>query len=288
MKRIAIIGLGLMGGSLGLAVKRSGAAREVWGYARRRQTRRQAIALKAVDRVFASPEDAVAGADLVVFCLPVLSIADLVRHCRPGLSPGCILTDVGSTKAELVADVRRALKGEAVTFIGSHPMAGSESTGIGAAREDLYRGATIIVTPADVRERASGPARRLTAFWRALGGRVVALTPRDHDRLIARTSHLPHVVAAALVANLHRDDTGAVRRLCGAGFMDTTRIAGGSELMWHDIIKSNRRAVSRELTAFGREIVSFRRMIDRGDFDGIRRFLARSRDQRQAMEGRRE
>ena len=285
MKRLAIIGLGLMGGSLGLAARRTAVAQEVWGYARREETRRKALALGAVDRVFDRPGDAVQGADLVVFCVPVLSIGELVTACKPHFLQGCVATDVGSTKAEVVGDVRRRLKGAPMHFIGSHPMAGSEQAGIEAAKDDLYSGATVIVTPWVLEEKKPRPLRLLTAFWRKLGCRVVVLSPGDHDRLIARTSHLPHVVAAALVANLHRDGRGAARSLCGPGFMDTTRIAGGSDLMWHDIIKTNARAVSRELDVFGRHMDSLRRMIDAGDFAAVRRFLAKSRDQRRAMEG---
>jgi prephenate dehydrogenase len=286
MRRVAILGLGLMGGSLGLALKRAGAALEVYGYARRAATRRAALARGAVDRVFDRPDAAVAGADLAVLCVPVLTIGELLRVCRTHFAPECVVTDVGSTKAEVVADARRALQGTAATFIGSHPMAGSDESGIEAARESLYERAVVIVTPADVRERRSAAARKVAGFWRHVGGRVVVLAPREHDRLIARTSHLPHVVAAALVATLYRDGAAA-RALCGAGFLDTTRIAGGSDLMWHDIIKTNRRAISRELTAFGRELDGLRRMIDRGNFEAVRGFLARSRARRQAMEGSR-
>jgi len=147
MKKISIIGLGLMGGSLGLALKTRGLAERVVGYARRAETRRLAVEKNVVDRAFDSAEEAVKGADLVVFCTPILSIPPLVRACEPHFAPKCIVTDVGSTKAELVKELGTVLAHGRGLFVGSHPMTGSEQAGLDAARADLYEGAVVVVAP---------------------------------------------------------------------------------------------------------------------------------------------
>lgn len=310
MKRIAIIGLGLMGGSLGLAVKRRGLADSVCGYARREENRRSAVKLGVVDSVFDRPEDAVRDAEMIVFCVPVLAIPELVRTCKPHLSESCVVTDVGSTKAELVSELTPLFEDIPASFVGSHPIAGSEKSGLEAARADLYEKAVVVVTAereenllpqkshamawqAQNLSRKAGKHKkgaedenaieRVTAFWEGLGARVVVMDPAEHDRIIARTSHLPHLIAAMLVSSVHRGGGKEVSQFCGTGFRDTTRIAGGSEEIWYDIVKSNRFYVSRELHEFGKVLSRIKTMIDEGDFDGIRSFLAASREKRLMM-----
>jgi prephenate dehydrogenase len=255
----------------------------VAGYARRAETRRRALAMRAVDAVFDTPGAAVEGADLVVLCVPVLAIPELARACGGRWDPGAVITDVGSTKAELAAGVRRALRGARAVFVGSHPMAGSEATGIEAARAQLYERSLVIVTPdAGVSERA---AERVMRFWRGLNCRVLRMTPMQHDRLIARTSHLPHLAAAALVKSVLGGRGADVAALCGPGFRDATRIAAGSEDMWHDIVKTNRRFVLRELDRFGAALDRVRTLVARGDFEALRSLLAEARAARQRFGG---
>jgi prephenate dehydrogenase len=283
-KRVAILGLGLMGGSLGMAIRESGMAAAVRGFARRARTRRQALRMKAVDEVFDTPGEAVEGADLVVLCVPVLALPGLVEGFRMRLAQGAVVTDVGSTKAEIAARAAALFRGMPVAFVGSHPMAGSDQAGIAAARPDLYDGALVVVTPTmDTPRRATA---RVGAFWRTLGCRVVRMTPTEHDRVIARTSHLPHLVAAALVRSVLGGRQKGAAEFCGPGFRDTTRIAGGSEDVWHDIVKSNRRFVLQELDAFAGRLARVRAMIKRGDFDDVRAFLAEARRRRQGCERR--
>lgn len=284
MKRIAVIGMGLMGGSLGLALKARGLASSVVGYARRAEARQEALDRGMVDEMCDSPVAAVSGADLVLFCVPVLTIPDLLRECVGGFKGGCVVTDVGSTKAELVTTCRGLLAGEPVTFVGSHPVAGSDETGMAAARVDLYDGATVVVTRDDD-ETASAAVQSVCKFWEQLGCHILVMSPDQHDRIIARTSHLPHIVAAALVRSVLREGMDEAACLCGTGFLDMTRIAAGSELMWHDIVKTNSATISAELARFEDEIGDVRCMIDQGDFDGIRAFLAQSRTQRRAVKG---
>lgn len=282
MKTIAIVGLGLMGGSLGLAVKRHRLAGAVHGYARRPANRRLALKMGAVDKVWATPEEAVRDADLVVFCLPVLTIPVVLKRCRRFLKPGCVVTDVGSTKAELVRACRRILAHTPAVYVGSHPLAGSEQNGIQAATADLYKGAITVVTPVSAARQERSAVAAVRKLWGGVGARVIAFSPAEHDRLIARTSHLPHLVAAMLVSRLSQV-SGKADDLCGPGFRDATRIAAGSEDIWHDILKTNRGSVGQELDALARVLSRVRTMIRRKDFEGLRRFLADSRAKRRAL-----
>jgi len=282
MKKLAIIGLGLMGGSLGLAAKRRRLARQVHGYARRLANRRQAVVHRAVDAAWAQPEDAVRDADMVVLCLPVLEIPRFLRKCRPFLKPGCIVTDVGSTKAEVVRECRKILAGTGAVFVGSHPIAGSEQSGISAAEATLYDGAVTVVTPVKGTAAEKKAAATVEKLWKGVGSRVIRMTPAEHDRLIARTSHLPHLVAAMLVELLGRLP-GQAEALCGPGFRDATRIAAGSEDIWHDIVKTNRASVGQALDGLAGALARVRKLVRRGDFEGLRRFLATSRGTRRAL-----
>jgi prephenate dehydrogenase len=283
MNRISILGLGLMGGSLGLALKNSQSFRgKVCGCARRLETRKLALELNAVDEVFGDPAKAVEGADLTVLCVPILAIPELVKACKSGLKKGCILTDVGSTKAELAERIDPLLKGTEAAFVGSHPLAGSEQEGLAAARANLYEKAVVFVTPSD---KHGGPAvERLKVFWENLGATVKIMTPDEHDRILARTSHLPHIAAALVSATVGRD--GDLRQLgtyCGPGFRDTTRIAEGSPEVWHDIIRSNRKCLAGELAEFKCGLEGVLSMLERGAFDQLLRFLENGRSKRKQL-----
>ncbi len=278
---LAIVGLGLMGASLGLAVRRRGLARRVVASARRADTRAEALAQGVADAVVTHPAEAVGGAELTVFCLPVLSIPEAVMACRPVWTGRELVTDVGSTKAAMEDAVENALAGSGVRFVGSHPICGSERTGLEAARADLYEGAVVVVSP-PARGDAEA-AQRVGAFWTALGARVRVMDAAAHDQVIARTSHLPHLVASALAALVLTPGDDASAALCGGGFRDTTRVAGGSETLWHDIIKTNRQAVTAALADFETELGQVRRLLDAADFDGLRGYLARVGAMRRAF-----
>jgi prephenate dehydrogenase len=284
MQRVAILGLGLMGGSLGMALRERKAAGEVVGYARRAPTRRAAVRLGAADRVTDRPEHAVAGADCVVLCVPVLAMPPLLEQCRHALEPGCVVTDVGSTKAWLARRFESVLRGTGAGFVGSHPMAGSEAMGLEAARSNLYDGALVFVTPAARRHAARRDARHVHNLWRSVGARTATVSPEMHDRIAARVSHVVHLAAVALVANLHRRGGGRWRPFCGSGMLDTTRVAAGSEVMWHDILRTNRDAIHRELVAYAAEIERIAAWLSGEDWGALRQLLRRSRSWRLAME----
>ena len=280
MDRLAIIGLGLMGGSLGLALKRKGYGGRIVGYTRSAERRQTALDRGAVDEVFASPREAVARAGLVVYCAPILAIPPLVQETVPFLAPGTLLTDVGSTKADLVRELAPATRRHGVIFVGSHPIAGSEKQSIDAARPDLYEGATVVVTPSG--DEPDEAVARVESLWRGAGAVVYRMTPPEHDCMLARTSHLPHVAAALLAATVGRDG-GAAAAFCGSGFRDTTRVAEGAPEIWMDILATNRKAVADELRALRGAIDRFIAGLDQGDLPALERMLEKARGDRRAL-----
>jgi prephenate dehydrogenase len=282
MKTVAILGLGLMGGSLGLALKAGRRGVTVRGYARRAETREEALRRGAVDKVFDDAGAAVEQAEFAVFCAPILAIPPLVSNCRAHLAPGCLLTDVGSTKSYLAGQIDSRLRGTTAVFIGSHPVAGSEQQGIGASRPDLYRGAVVVVTPGPEAPQVAIQAVR--SFWEGVGGLVRVMDPEEHDRVMARTSHLPHLAAALLASTVGReDDPARWAELCGTGFRDTTRIAEGSPEVWHDILRTNAGHAIEELRVFASEVTQLSNLIEEGRFDSMKAFLEKARDRRRAL-----
>lgn len=280
--RMAILGLGLMGGSLGLALKARGHRGTVAGYARRAATRKLAAESGSVDEVFADASDAVRGAGIVVVCAPVLSIPELVAHAAPFLEPGAVVTDVGSTKEWIVRLSQAALSGGRAVFVGSHPIAGSERQGIESALAGLYEGTVTVVTPDGAPAEA---VAAVEALWRAAGSGVVRMSAGDHDRIIARTSHLPHLAAAlvALCAGRGGFDGESVSALCGPGIRDTTRVAEGSPDIWHDIALTNREAIVSELEAMRDATEEMVRRLRAGSFDGVRDLLTEAREARRRV-----
>ncbi len=279
MKTVAVIGLGLMGGSLGLALRRRGLAR-VKGYARRKATMDAALAMGVVDEVAGTPQTAVEGAQIVVVCTPVLAIPELVHSFLPALESGTVITDVGSTKTELTNRIAPVLAGRPVEFVGSHPMTGSEKTGIAVARADLYEGSVTVVTAG---EGAGSGVDVVSRMWRDVGCRVVRLAPEDHDAIVARTSHLPHLVASLLVTATGGMDRDKFLALCGPGYRDTTRIAAGSPDMWHDIVRSNRAEILSALRGFQGELAGLIADIEAGDFEAVREQLEKGRRLREQI-----
>ncbi len=277
-RQVTLLGLGVMGASLGLALKRLASPPRVVGFSRSAATRRTAADLGAVDCVYEQAGEAVAGSDLVVGCLPILALTPAFSDVLPELAPDVLLTDVGSTKQWLDDHIRPLLRISPAVYIGSHPMTGTEQSGPQAARADLYTGAAVFLTPAsDVDPALVG---RLHRFWSAVGARVQVVSSAEHDRCAARTSHLPHLAAAALVAAAFRGDVANLAPFIGPGFRDTTRVAGGSAEVWHDIVFTNREALLLELAAFEGIVGELRQRLEAGDFDGIRDFLDQMRCRR--------
>ena len=276
MKTIAILGTGLMGSSLGLALKKRGVPVRIHAYARRAETREAALNLGVADTVFDDPAKAVKGADLVVFCVPVLTIPELAKACRAGLKPGAILTDVGSTKACLNTLMAEALKGTGAEFIGSHPICGSEQQGIEAGDADLYEDAVTVVTPSALANKAS--VEEVSNLWKSAGSSVTVMDAKQHDAILAATSHLPHVVAAALA--LSAGDNGL---FCGSGFRDTTRIADGSPQVWSDIVCTNGPALKVALKNFRENLDELAALLEEGNGEKLADWFASARDKRKEL-----
>ena len=262
-KRVAILGVGLLGGSLGLAVKGAFAGAGVVGYGHRRGSLEVALKRGAIDEPAHSPGEAVRGADLVVVAVPVSQVLGVLEACQPALDRAAVVTDVGSTKAAIVEGARRRVP----RFVGSHPMAGGEKSGVAAARADLFAGATCVVTPTPQTDAESLAA--VEAFWRALGMQVVRHTPDDHDRLVALVSHLPHAAASMLAAV----QTPESLDLAGAGYRDTTRIAAGDAALWADILLANATHATAAVNALQQRLDELKHAVVAGDGPAIRRLL---------------
>lgn len=266
IERLAIIGVGLLGGSIGLAVKAKWPGCRVVGCGHREASLAEAKRLGAVDEWTLDAAAAVAGADVVVVCVPVGQMADWLGRIGPHLKAGAVLTDVGSTKAAIVAAGEAAVRPPA-RFVGSHPMAGGSKTGVAAARADLFDRATCVLTPTDATD--ADALGTVEAFWRLLGMRTVRHTPAEHDRLVALVSHLPHAAAAALVAV----QSPASIDLHGRGYLDSTRIAAGDAGLWRDIFADNRENVVAAVDGLVEQLQRFRDMVAAKDDAGLVRWL---------------
>jgi prephenate dehydrogenase len=274
---LTIVGVGLIGGSIGLAAKRRGVARRVRGLGRQQTSLDRALEAGTIDEAHLDPASALAGADVVVFCTPVDQIADQVTRYAAFCPPMALLTDAGSTKATIVERVEKELPASGPWFVGSHPLAGSEKRGPEFADAELFQDRWTVVTPTP---RTSAEAvTKITAFWSALGSRVKSMTPMDHDRALAATSHLPHLVAAALAGTLPRD----WHELTATGFRDSTRIAAGDPGLWTAIFTHNRGPLLDTLERFERRVREFRQALEQHDAAAIDRLLAQAKEVRDAL-----
>jgi prephenate dehydrogenase len=276
IQTLTIVGVGLIGGSIGLAAKRRGMADRVLGVGHQRPALEQAVDRGAVDEAFLDPAEAVRRADVVVFCTPVDQIAAQVLAAGADCSPGALLTDAGSTKAEIVGAVDGQLPA-GVAFVGGHPLAGSEKRGAEHADAGLFQGRVTVLTPTARTDPAA--LERAAAFWRALGARVRLMSPDDHDRAVALTSHLPHLVAAALAGLLPPE----LHDLTASGFRDTTRVAAGDSALWTAIFVQNRGPVLDALARLEEALAQFRQALGGADADALRTLLTRAKKVRDAL-----
>lgn len=275
LEQVTIVGVGLLGGSLGLALRRRGLARRVVGLGRSAERLAEARALGCLDAFETDAARALEAARLVVLCQPVSVIVDFLPTCFSLIPPGAIVTDVGSTKASIVeaGEAAAAQRGDSTAFVGSHPMAGSERSGAAWAEADLFEGATCHVT---ITPRTPSPAAaRVAELWRRVGARIILDAPERHDRMVAAVSHVPHMVAVALVQSLDSVDGHPEfqQRLLGPGFRDMTRVAMGSADMWTDICRENRMAISTQLRELIRLLEDWDRRLAEGNCAEARRIL---------------
>jgi cyclohexadieny/prephenate dehydrogenase len=272
-ERLAVLGLGLLGGSVAWAARERRVAGEVVGCARRSEPLRAAQARGLVDRVTTDPAEAVAGADLVVLASPVGSMASLLRAAAPALRPGALVTDVGSVKSVL-AETLPGLLPPGVVFVGAHPMAGSHEKGPEHARADLLDGATCVVTPSPGNPPEA--VARIEAFWSALGARVVRRDAATHDLEVAWISHVPHALAFAFARALG-DAPPDAGEVSGTGFRDFTRIAQSDPELWAEILVANRKSIEGPVARVADRLAELARAIESGDVEEVDRWIAEAR-----------
>ncbi|MEX1045058.1 MAG: prephenate dehydrogenase/arogenate dehydrogenase family protein [Chthoniobacterales bacterium] len=278
-QNIAIFGPGLMGGSLLMALRQRQPHAHLRAWGRRSAALEELRGRGLVD--FCSPEAAevAAGADVVVLCVPVDKLADIARDCAGAVSADCLVTDVGSVKGPVTESLETIFSAHR-NFVGSHPMCGSEATGLSAARADLYDNALCVVTPtANSRPEMTTAAE---ALWRSVGARVAAMIPAEHDRAAALVSHVPHVAAAALVGLLTGENPD-FHRLCAGGFRDTTRVASGSPELWTAILSQNRAEAERGIGKLITILEEFRLAVAADDAETLHHLLNQARSARETM-----
>ena len=284
-KHVAIIGVGLIGGSLGMVLKRLAMAESVVGIGRRIENLRVAQRLGAIDRFVRDAPEGVRDADLVVLATPVDTYERQVRQWGGQLRRGCLVTDVGSVKGSLVERTERLLPSP-VHFVGAHPIAGKEKSGVAAATPDLFRGARCILTPT---ARTSPEAlATVRSLWVQAGSTVLTMDPLVHDQVLGAVSHLPHAVAFSLMTALEEIESQIkpvqdLLAYSGGGLRDTTRIAASSPEMWRDICLWNRGNLAHMIEVYERHLAQLRALIEAGDAAGLEKFLARARQLRERI-----
>lgn len=273
---VAIVGVGLIGGSLAAAIQQRGLARRVIGVGRSRERLNAARHAGLIDDVSTDVQNAAQESQVVVVCTPVDRIVADVRAAAAVMPPGSLITDAGSVKG-MICESLREFAGGPATFLGSHPLAGSEKQGFEHASPALFDQKVCVLTPTD--KTPADALQRLHHFWQAVGMQTCELTPAEHDRVLAATSHLPHAVAAALASTL----TAELRPFAASGFRDTTRIAAGDPDLWTAIFEQNSSALLGALARMGEEIASFQRILRSGDMASLKNWLQQAKTSRDAL-----
>ena len=283
--QIVVCGIGLIGGSFALAQKSALASvangRHIVGIGRTRAPLEKALQLGVIDEIAADWASALKGADLVLLGMPVGQMLSVMQALAPHLEPQTLVTDGGSTKSDVAAAARIALGDKIGQFIPGHPIAGAEKSGVAAATADLYRGKRVVLTP--LPENTPEAVAKVRAAWEACGARVSALTPEEHDSVFASVSHLPHLLAFALVHDLAiRDNADQLFGFAASGFRDFTRIASSHPEMWRDICLANRTALLKELDAYMAELLRTRVLLASADSAGLEMMFDTARTRRDA------
>ncbi len=273
---VAIVGVGLIGGSIGLALRERKLARKVIGIGRRQASLKRAKELGAVTATTTKIQDGVAEADVVIVCTPVAEIAGHLLESAAAAPKKAILTDAGSTKGTIVAAVEAKLP-RGRRFVGSHPLAGSEKNGAQFARADLFEGRVVVITP--TRKTKADDKQAVADFWSALGATVLVMSPEAHDKALATTSHLPHLVSSAVA----RHTLPADLPLTAGGWRDLTRVAAGDPELWMQILLENRGNVLKSLAGFEKTMAAFKSALARGDRRKLRELLADGKRVRDAV-----
>ena len=264
INKLVIFGVGLIGGSFALALRQAGLVREIVGVGRSAGNLEQALRLGMIDRAAVDAASAVQDADLVMLAVPVGQMAAVMASISPHLSTRTVVTDAGSTKCDVVTLARQHLPAHLARFVPAHPIAGAEKSGAAAASAELYRRRNVVITP--IPEIDPLAVRTVRALWEACGATVREMTPQAHDEVFAAVSHLPHLLAFALVEDIaSRSNSEELFSYAASGFRDFTRIAGSSPEMWRDICLANRTALLKELEVYQAQLDRMHVMLERAD-----------------------
>lgn len=281
LKKVTIFGVGLIGGSFALALKKAGAVAQVTGVGRRMQTLERALDLGIIDVASTQIQEAVQGADLILIATPVAQTGPLLAAIKPHLQAGTVVTDAGSTKSDVVAAARLALGDKIHQFIPGHPIAGREQNGPDAALADLYVGKKVVLAP--LPENAAADIERVAQAWQKCGAIVHRLSAEEHDAVFAAVSHLPHLLAYALVDDIAAKPHAArLFQYAASGFRDFTRIAGSSPEMWRDISLANKTALLTELDSYTAQLAQLRTLLVNDDGPGMEALFGRAQAARHA------
>jgi len=276
--KLAIIGVGLIGGSAALAMRKAGQTGEIVGVGRDSESLHQAIELGVIDKA-ATLEDAVRDADLILLATPVGQFPALMQRMDSIASPHVVMTDAGSTKRDVVAAARQHLTARLPRFVPAHPIAGAEKSGVTAARAELFTGKNVVLTP--LAETDADAIRKATDFWQACGARLAEMSVEEHDRIFAAVSHLPHLLSFALVDDIaRRPNAEQILNFAAGGFRDFSRIAGSSPEMWRDISLANREALLAEIDAYQAELSLMRKMLADSNGDALENLFKNARTAR--------
>ena len=282
IERLAIIGVGLIGGSLARALRAKGEVGEIVGIGRGEANLKRAVELGVIDRFCTDAAEGVRDADVVFLATPVCSIAALVQRMAPFLAPGCVVTDGGSVKEGIVAACEKLMPATAC-FVGGHPIAGTEHSGVEASFATLYEGRSCILTPTERTD--PGALAKVARMWETAGSEVIMMDVLKHDRVVAAISHLPHMVAYSLVNAVEGYDRfdEKILKYSAGGFKDFTRIASSDPEMWRDIALMNRDAILEMMDSFSKYFCQLRSLVEKGDSEGMRQFMEESKKSRDAI-----
>jgi prephenate dehydrogenase len=278
--KLAIVGVGLIGGSVALAMRQAGQAGEIVGVGRDSTSLRQAVDLGVIDKAV-TLEEAVRDADVILLATPVGQFPALMQQMDDILPPHAVITDAGSTKRDVVAAARQHLVSRLQRFVPAHPIAGAEKSGVTAARAELFAGKNVVLTP--IAETDDDATRKAATFWRTCGANLAEMSVEEHDRIFAAVSHLPHLLAFALVDDIaRRPNAEQIFGFAAGGFRDFSRIASSSPEMWRDISLANSEALMAEIDAYQAELSLIRKMLADGDGSALEALFQNAQNARNA------
>ena len=279
INKLVIFGVGLIGGSFAMALRQADFVRQIVGFGRSHENMSSALGTYVIDEIGMDPAAAVKDADLVVLAVPVGQMGAIMASIAPHLAPHTVVTDMGSTKQDVEALARKHLFKHLSRFVPGHPIAGAEKSGVKAAREDLFRDRTVVLTP--LAETDPAAKELVASLWQGCGAKVAEMTPQQHDALFATVSHLPHVLAFALVDYIAcQPNAEQLFGFAASGFRDFTRIAASSPEMWRDICLANREALLAQFEGYQQELAQIKTLLENNDAKGLEAIFARASEAR--------